>query len=108
MPDVWQTSCPRGHVIDDWSIVGGRIYVKRLKDVKTETRLTRWTENRGTVDFDGIGSASALDGRNHGPLRVPQLRVVYRAAYSLSARYADRQARGLSQPKVPSIPANMS
>ena len=40
MPDAWKTIVPEGpDVIDDWSIVGGKIYVNRLKDVKTETTV---------------------------------------------------------------------
>ena len=51
-------------VIDDWSIVGGKIYVNRLKDVKTETAVyTLDGKPAGTVDYDGIGSASGVGGR---------------------------------------------
>ena len=33
MPEDWKTIVPEGqNVIDDWSIVGGKIYVNRLKD----------------------------------------------------------------------------
>ena len=40
MPDAWKTIVPEGpDVIDAWSIVGGKIYVNRLKDVKTETTV---------------------------------------------------------------------
>ena len=43
--------------IDEWSIVGGKIYVKRLKDVKTETSVYSLEgKPAGTVDYDGIGS----------------------------------------------------
>ena len=55
----------RTDVIEDFSIVGGKIYVERLKDVKSETvPSTRWTASRpARIDYDGIGSASAVDGR---------------------------------------------
>jgi len=40
MPEVWKTIVPEGpDAIDDWSIVGGKIYVNRLKDAKTETAV---------------------------------------------------------------------
>jgi prolyl oligopeptidase len=65
MPDVWQTIVPEGpDVIDAWSIVGGKIYVNRLKDVKTETTVYALNgKPAGTVEFDTIGSASAVHGR---------------------------------------------
>jgi prolyl oligopeptidase len=38
LPDVWKTIVPEGpDVIDDWSIVGGKIYVNQLKNVSTQT-----------------------------------------------------------------------
>jgi prolyl oligopeptidase len=65
MPDVWKTLVPEGpDVIDAWSIVGGKLYVNRLKDVKTETSVyTLEGKPAGTVDYDGIGSASGIAGR---------------------------------------------
>jgi prolyl oligopeptidase len=65
LPDVWQTIVPEGpDVIDAWSIVGGKIYVNRLKDVKTETTVYALNgKSAGTVEFDSIGSASAVHGR---------------------------------------------
>ena len=65
LPDVWPTIVPEGpNVIDAWSIVGGKIYVNRLKDVKTEIAIYSLDgKPAGTVDFDGIGSASGIDGR---------------------------------------------
>jgi prolyl oligopeptidase len=65
MPDVWKTIVPEGQdAIDDWSIVGGKIYVKRLKDAKTETSVYM-LEGRpaGMIDLEGMGSASAVAGR---------------------------------------------
>ena len=65
LPDVWKTIVPEGpDVIDAWSIVGGKIYVNRLKDVKTETSVyTLDGKPAGTVDYDGIGSSSGIGGR---------------------------------------------
>jgi prolyl oligopeptidase len=65
MPDAWKTIVPEGpNAIDEWSIVGEKIYVNRLQDVKTETSVyTLDGKAAGTVDYDGIGSASRVDGR---------------------------------------------
>jgi prolyl oligopeptidase len=65
MPEAWQPIVPEGpDAIDAWSIVGGKIYVNRLKDVKTETSVYSLDgKAQGTVDYDSIGSASSVDGR---------------------------------------------
>jgi prolyl oligopeptidase len=65
MPEVWTKIVPEGpDVIDDFSIVGSKIYVKRLKDVKTEIRAyTLAGKPEGTIDFDVMGSASTIQGR---------------------------------------------
>ncbi|HEY2860592.1 MAG TPA: prolyl oligopeptidase family serine peptidase [Terracidiphilus sp.] len=64
LPDVWTKVVPEGpDVIDDFSIVGSKIYVKRLKDVKTEiTAYTLAGKSAGIIDVGGMGSASAIDG----------------------------------------------
>ena len=49
MPDAWKTIVPEGpDVIDGWSIVGGKIYVNRLKDVKIGNHglCARWKAGR--------------------------------------------------------------
>jgi prolyl oligopeptidase len=65
MPDVWKTIVPEGQdVIDEWSIIGGKIYVNRLKDVKTETAVYALDgKPAGKVAYEGIGSASGIGGR---------------------------------------------
>ncbi|HUV69680.1 MAG TPA: prolyl oligopeptidase family serine peptidase [Terracidiphilus sp.] len=65
MPDDWKTLVPEGpDAINDWSIVGGKIYVNRLIDVKTETSVYSLDgKPAGTVNYDGIGTPSKLDGR---------------------------------------------
>jgi prolyl oligopeptidase len=65
MPEAWKTIVPEGpDAIDDWSIVGGKIYVNRLKDAKTETAVyTVDGKPAGKIDYDGIGSSSAVQGR---------------------------------------------
>jgi prolyl oligopeptidase len=65
LPDVWKTLVPEGpDAIDGFSIVGGKIYVKRLKDVKTETAVYSLDgKPSGVLGYDGIGSASTVAGR---------------------------------------------
>ncbi len=66
LPDVWKTVVgEEKEPIDSFSIVGGKIYVRRLKDVKPETSVyTLEGKAAGTVDYGGIGTASDLMGRS--------------------------------------------
>ncbi len=51
-------------VIENFSVVGNKVYVTRLKDVKSETEVyTLDGKAAGTIQYDGIGSASAVFGR---------------------------------------------
>jgi prolyl oligopeptidase len=65
LPDVWKTIVPEGtDVIEDFSIVGEKIYVKRLKDVQSQTAVyTLDGKPAGSINYDGIGSAYGLMGR---------------------------------------------
>ncbi len=65
MPEAWKTIVPEGpDVIESWNIVGGKIYVNHLHDVKTETTVyTLDGKAAGKIDYDEIGSASTLRGR---------------------------------------------
>jgi len=64
LPDAWKTIVPEGpDVIEEFSIVGGKLYVERLRDVQSET--TAYTldgKPSGKIDYDGIGSASSVEG----------------------------------------------
>jgi prolyl oligopeptidase len=65
LPDAWTTIVPEAEdVTDDFSIVGSKIYVRRLKDVKTEiTAYTLAGKPAGSIDFPGMGTASSISGR---------------------------------------------
>jgi len=65
MPEAWKTIVPEGKdVIEDFSIVGGKVYVKRLHDVKSEVSVYSLDgKPEGTLHFDGIGTASGVYGR---------------------------------------------
>ncbi|WP_348264090.1 prolyl oligopeptidase family serine peptidase [Telmatobacter sp. DSM 110680] len=65
MPEAWKSIVPEGKdVIETFSIVGSKIYVKRLRDVKSETSVyTLDGKSAGAIDYEGIGSASGVSGR---------------------------------------------
>ena len=65
MPESWKTIVPEDKdVIENFSIVGGKIYVKRLHDVKSEISVYSLDgKPEGQIAFDGIGSASGVMGR---------------------------------------------
>lgn len=63
-PGDWKTIVPEAPaVIDGFSIVGGKLYVKRLIDVKSETSIyTLGGKSAGKIAYNGIGTASPLIG----------------------------------------------
>ena len=65
MPDDWtRVVAESGDPIEGFSIVGHKLYVKRMHDVKTETAIyTLEGKASGTIDYGGIGSASEVEGR---------------------------------------------
>jgi prolyl oligopeptidase len=60
----WKTLIPEGKdVIDSFSIVGGRLFVSRLHDVKTETTIYALNGTKtGTLDYPGIGAGTVVFG----------------------------------------------
>jgi prolyl oligopeptidase len=66
LPDVWTPIVPEtAEAIESFNIVGGKIYVKRLKDVKPETSIYALDGKlTGTIDYEGVGSASGVVGRS--------------------------------------------
>ena len=65
MPEAWKTIVPEGKdVIESFNIVGDKIYVNRLHDVKSEISVYSLDgKPAGTIDLEGIGSASGVLGR---------------------------------------------
>jgi prolyl oligopeptidase len=103
MPDAWKTIVPEGQdVISEWSIVGGKIYVNRLKDVKTETTVFALDgKPAGTIDYDGIGSASSVFGRTtdrYGYFFFSSI-IVPHTIYRLDTTTGKREV--FFQPKIP-------
>ncbi|MGA3333317.1 MAG: prolyl oligopeptidase family serine peptidase [Terracidiphilus sp.] len=66
MPDEWTTIVPETtDAIQSFNIVGDKIYVNRLRDVKTETAVyTLDGKPAGSIEYDGIGSATMVAGRS--------------------------------------------
>jgi len=66
MPDEWATIVPEGpDAIDSFNIVGDKIYVNRLHDVKTETAVyTLDGKPDGSIEYNGIGAVTILSGRS--------------------------------------------
>jgi prolyl oligopeptidase len=64
----WKTIVPAGDdVIDAFSIVGGRLFVGRLHDVKSETSIYSLDgQKTGEIPYPGIGSGSVPYGRPSG------------------------------------------
>ncbi len=64
-PDEWRTIVPESKdVIEEASLVDRKLYVLRLKDVKSE--LTAYSldgKETGRIDFPGIGAGTTLEGR---------------------------------------------
>jgi prolyl oligopeptidase len=63
-PEAWETIVPEGpDVLDGANVVGNKLFVHRLKDVKSETTIyTLQGKAAGTIQYDGIGDASGLSG----------------------------------------------
>ena len=103
MPEAWKTIVPEGQdVISGWSIVGGKIYVNRLKDVKTETSVYLLDgKPAGKVDFDGIGSSSVVFGRTEDRYGFVSFQsfIVPPTIYRLDTLTGKRDI--FAQPKVP-------
>jgi prolyl oligopeptidase len=63
-PEAWETVVPEGKdVIEGATMVGGKLFVERLKDVVSETTIYSLAGKQlGTIPYEGIGSASGLSG----------------------------------------------
>jgi len=103
MPEAWTTVVPEGpDAIDSFNIVGDRIYVKRLKDVKTEIAVYMLDgKTAGEIPFDTIGSASILQGRTmdrYGFYSFESF-IVPQTIYRLDTVTGKREV--FAQPKIP-------
>ncbi len=64
-PDQWTTIVPEGKdVLEQVNIVGGKLFVLRLHDVKSEvTSYSRQGKQLGKVKFPSLGAGSTILGR---------------------------------------------
>jgi prolyl oligopeptidase len=64
-PEQWKTVIPEGKdVLEGVNVVGGKLFVLRLHDVKSElTSYSLEGKETGKIDFPGIGAGSGLQGR---------------------------------------------
>ncbi len=102
-PDTWPAVIPESkNVIESSSIVGGKLFVEHLVDVKSEvTAYTLAGQRTGEVVFPGIGAGSVVYGRPLAPegfysfqsFNVPPTLFRYTVATGKSDVFA--------QPKVP-------
>jgi prolyl oligopeptidase len=102
-PDAWKTIVPESKdVIGTWNIVGGKIYVNRLKDVKTESSVfTLEGKPAGKIEYEGIGSASGVRGRTtdrYGYYSFESF-IVPRTIYRLDTTTGKHEV--FFQPKIP-------
>jgi prolyl oligopeptidase len=65
MPDNWMSVIPEGpEAIDDWSIVGGHIYLKRMADARPQIAVYSLAgKPQGQLQLDSIGTPSVPQGR---------------------------------------------
>lgn len=103
MPDAWTTVVAEGpDAIDGFNIVGDRIYVNRLHDVKSETNVyTLDGKPAGSVENDGIGLVTILTGRatDHYGFYSFESFISPPTIYRLDTLTGKREV--FAQPKVP-------
>jgi prolyl oligopeptidase len=103
MPEAWDTIVPEAKdVIDDWSIVGGKIYVTHLHDVKTETNIfTLAGKPAGEIDYGAIGTASVPQGRTTDRYGFTSFQsfIVPPTLYRIDTATGKREV--FFQPKIP-------
>jgi prolyl oligopeptidase len=102
-PEHWQTIVPEGKdPIEQFSIVGGKLFATDLQDVVTQTRIfARNGKQVGTITYPTLGAASTVFGRenskegfyNFQSFNIPP--TIYH--YNVATGKADVFAR----PKVP-------
>jgi prolyl oligopeptidase len=68
-PDEWPVIIPEGKdVLESVNVVGGKMYVLRLKNVTSELTIYSLEGKAvGHIDFPGIGAGSTLSGRSVDP-----------------------------------------
>jgi prolyl oligopeptidase len=102
-PTGWKTIAPESNdVIAGFSIVGGKLYVTRLKDVKTETAVyTLDGKAIGSLDYEGIGTASTVYGKPTDRYGFFSFRSFIQSPTTYRFDTLTGKREIFSQPKVP-------
>ncbi len=103
MPEGWKTIVPEGQdVIESWNIVGGKIYVNTLKDVKSQTAVYLLDgKAAGHIEYDGIGSSGGVDGRTTDRFGFYTFQSFIRPWTTYRLDTATGKSEIFFQPKVP-------
>ncbi|MGB6192720.1 MAG: prolyl oligopeptidase family serine peptidase, partial [Terracidiphilus sp.] len=103
MPEAWKTIVPEGpDVIESWNIVGGKVYVNSLKDVKTETAVYLLDgKPAGRIEYDGIGSSGGVDGRTTDRFGFYTFQSFIRPGTTYRLDTVTGKSEVFFQPKVP-------
>jgi prolyl oligopeptidase len=103
MPDAGKTIVPEGpNVIESWNIVGGKIYVDFLKDVKTETEVYLLDgKPAGKIEYDGIGSSNGVAGRTTDRFGFYTFQSFIRPWTTYRVDTATGKSEVFFQPKIP-------
>ncbi len=102
-PDTWKTIVPESaHVIQASSIVGGKLFVDRLIDVKDDTTIYSLDgEKTGELKYPGIGAGSVVYGRPHVTEGVYTFESFIRPETIYLYDTKTGQSDIFAQPKVP-------
>ena len=94
-PSVEDRSCPKRQTsIHNFSIVGGKVYVKRLKDVKSETQcLSRSTASQPATSTTRASDPLPLSTGAPPTATASSASILHSAAHHLPPRYSYRQTR---------------
>jgi len=95
-----EDDCAEGtEVIDDWSVVGGKIYLNRLEDCKTETSVYRLDAAQQTASITtALGRPAPLLGRPQIAMATTSLNLFWCHQPSTGSIRSPASARSLPSP----------
>ena len=110
MPEAWDTIVPENQdAIQGFSIVGHKLFVQRLHDVKTETSIyTLEGKPAGSIDYGGIGTASDVSGRTMDRYGFYDFQSFITPPTIYRIDTVTGRARSLRRTRCRSIPASTS
>lgn len=106
LPGAWKTIVSEStDPIQNFSIVGGKLYIMRFKDVQSKTAIYKLDgSSAGSIDYDGVGSASHLEGKASGRYGFFSFQSFIQppTIYRLDTATGKREV--FAQPKIPFDP----